>query len=654
MKTFKSILPTHSFLKTIFSEKIKLYTILTAILGLSLPTPFYAKTTIPDEITFVTYNIRNGRGMDNRTDYKRVAEEIIRSKADLVALQEIDSCTARSQHRYVLGELAFECRMYPVFGRAIKINKGNYGVGLLSKERPIGVKNVALPGKEERRTLLIVEFPNYYAICTHFSLTEKDRIESVKILNHELSLLKAKPVFLAGDLNATPDSPEIKALAENFHIVNNPKAFTFPADKPDRTIDYIGIWKATADQCYWNPSAVRVLNAPLASDHRPIRATFRFKQPAEDFFYGAPYLQNPTENTISILFQTYRPSHCWIEYTTDSLLLTNPSSLSSGLHRAQTLIGGQAVCHDIEQKILLDSLEAGQRYYYRVGARELLENRSYYKAFGDTVYSNIYSFTLPDKNTENLAALIFNDTHCVRELEERLAQTAARIPHDFTVFNGDCLPEPSTREEAINNINRVAQLFDGASRPIFFVRGNHEIRNAYSSGMPSLFDYPGGVPGRPYGAFSWGDTRFVLLDCGEDKPDNHWVYYGLNDFARFRQEQAEFLREEIKSRPFRKANRRIVMSHIPIWGNTDDYQPCPPLWAPWLEKGCFDLGIFGHTHHWRFYAPGEINDNPFPVYIGGGYETKGATIALLRKEEDRLTLTIMDCDGATLKTIELE
>ena len=147
MKTFKSILPTHSFLKTIFSEKIKLYTILTAILGLSLPTPFYAKTTIPDEITFVTYNIRNGRGMDNRTDYKRVAEEIIRSKADLVALQEIDSCTARSQHRYVLGELAFECRMYPVFGRAIKINKGNYGVGLLSKERPIGVKTA-----RQRRT----------------------------------------------------------------------------------------------------------------------------------------------------------------------------------------------------------------------------------------------------------------------------------------------------------------------------------------------------------------------------------------------------------------------------------------------------------------------------------------------------------------------
>ena len=39
-------------------------------------------------------------------------------------------------------------------------------------------------------------------------------------------------------------------------------------------------------------------------------------------------------------------------------------------------------------------------------------------------------------------------------------------------------------------MNRLATLFEGARRPIFFIRGNHEIRNAYSSGMPSLFDYP--------------------------------------------------------------------------------------------------------------------------------------------------------------------
>lgn len=49
----------------------------------------------------------------------------------------------------------------------------------------------------------------------------------------------------------------------------------------------------------------------------------------------------------------------------------------------------------------------------------------------------------------------------------------------------------------------------------FFMRGNHEIRNAYSIGLRNHFDY---VDNKIYGAFNWGNTRIVMLDCGEDKP----------------------------------------------------------------------------------------------------------------------------------------
>ena len=66
----------------------------------------------------------------------------------------------------------------------------------------------------------------------------------------------------------------------------------------------------------------------------------------------------------------------------------------------------------------------------------------------------------------------------------------------------------------------------------------HEIRNAYSIGLRDHYDYVGD---RTYGSFNWGDTRIVMLDCGEDKPDDHWVYYGLNDFTQLRNEQVDFL-----------------------------------------------------------------------------------------------------------------
>ena len=65
--------------------------------------------------------------------------------------------------------------------------------------------------------------------------------------------------------------------------------------------------------------------------------------------------------------------------------------------------------------------------------------------------------------------------------------------------------------------------------PDFLYAGNHEIRNAYSIGLRDHFDYVGD---KTYASFNWGDTRIVMLDCGEDKPDDHWVYYGLNDFTQ--------------------------------------------------------------------------------------------------------------------------
>lgn len=85
------------------------------------------------------------------------------------------------------------------------------------------------------------------------------------------------------------------------------------------------------------------------------------------------------------------------------------------------------------------------------------------------------------------------------------------------------------------------------------MRGNHEIRNAYSIGLRDHYDYVGN---KTYGSFNWGDTRIVMLDCGEDKPDDHWVYYGLNDFTRLRNEQVDFLKKNWhpKSSKSRKAN----------------------------------------------------------------------------------------------------
>lgn len=134
-----------------------------------------------NKLRIMTYNVHNGVGTDGKTDYRRLANVIARDGADVVAVQEVDSATRRSGGRYVLGEIAREALMHDTFGAAIDYDGGRYGIGLLSRERPLSVHRVALPGREESRTLLVAEFDRYVVGCLHLSLTAQDRMASLPV-----------------------------------------------------------------------------------------------------------------------------------------------------------------------------------------------------------------------------------------------------------------------------------------------------------------------------------------------------------------------------------------------------------------------------------------------------------------------------------------
>lgn len=57
-------------------------------------------------LRIMSYNIRNGRGMDDVADFRRTADVIIKACPDIVAVQEIDSVTGRSGGKDVLREIA--------------------------------------------------------------------------------------------------------------------------------------------------------------------------------------------------------------------------------------------------------------------------------------------------------------------------------------------------------------------------------------------------------------------------------------------------------------------------------------------------------------------------------------------------------------------
>ncbi|MBR3801066.1 MAG: endonuclease/exonuclease/phosphatase family protein [Rikenellaceae bacterium] len=222
-------------------------------------------------VTLMSYNVRSGKGMDGKRDLDRTAAVIRAAQADVVALQEIDSAARRSDGKDVAAVLGKKCSMYYTFSKAIDFDGGGYGVALLSREKPVAVQRFALPGREEARTLLVVEFKHFIVASTHLSLTAEDRMASLSVID-SVAMVARKPIFIAGDWNATPDSEFGRALGEKMQYLTDTKACTFPADRPDRVIDYIVAPIMQRVEVLHR----EVINEPLVSDHRPLKIVVKF------------------------------------------------------------------------------------------------------------------------------------------------------------------------------------------------------------------------------------------------------------------------------------------------------------------------------------------------------------------------------------------
>ena len=584
-----------------------------------------------DYLRLMSYNIRNTKGMDGIHNIQRIANVIINEAPDVVAIQELDSMTTRSGQKYVLGELADRTQMHAIYAPAISFQGGKYGIGILSRQKPMGIKIYPLPGREESRMLMVAEFKDYYFACTHLSLTEEDRLASLDIIKSSTKK-SHKPYFLAGDLNDQPESKFIQALQQDFQILTNTKHATFPAPKPTETIDYIAAWKHNTND-FANLSA-RVLEEPIASDHRPLFVQLRMAIKPNEIFRTKPYLQNPVDNGMTIMWETTLPAYSWVEYGTDTL----------NLKRVRLLIDGQAEFNESIHKIRLEGLTPGQTYYYRVCSQEILQYKAYSKKFGHTAKSDFYSFTAPKDDADSFTAIIFNDLHQRTAIFEALLKQVKDVDYDFVVFNGDCIDDPANHDQATRFISLLTEGIHGDRTPTLFIRGNHEIRNAYSIGLRKHFDYIGG---KTYGAFNWGDTRIVMLDCGEDKTDDHREYSGLNDFTQLRHEQVGFLEQELNSKAFKKADKRILIHHIPLYGCQN---LCKDLWEPLLRKAPFHISLNAHTHKFAHHPKGALENN-YPVVIGGGNKVENATVMILEKKKGELRIKVLDAEGKVLLDI---
>ena len=216
----------------------------------------------------LTYNVRAGHDLANAPALERQAAAIRALAPDVVALQEVDRATERSGGVDQAAALGAATGLHASFARAIDFAGGEYGVALLSRRAPAAVRAVPLPSPhDEDRALLVADFGSFVFAVTHLSLHDGDRLASVDRILAEI-LPSPRPVFIAGDWNALPESDTLRRIGRGFVLLSDPRAMTFPAGAPDRCIDYVAV-----DRDHFGAfrgAAARVVDEPSASDHRPV------------------------------------------------------------------------------------------------------------------------------------------------------------------------------------------------------------------------------------------------------------------------------------------------------------------------------------------------------------------------------------------------
>lgn len=250
--------------------------------GLDFEVPPH-KTNIEKEegaIRIMAYNVlRFVYDKNDPYNYQTIANMVNEKEVDAVCVNELDSFTTRSNSDYQLEKFAQTLGNWDFkFGAAMPHAGGSYGEGIATKEKAVRKFSVSLPKGvgAEPRVIVVMEMNDYVIATTHLDhVSAESQIDQVKIINstiEELYIDSDKPVFLAGDLNAMPDSETIAFLKENWTMLSSTHP-TFPSHNPTRCIDYVFQYNNGVKCEVLHAEVIRFLksgNPATASDHLPV------------------------------------------------------------------------------------------------------------------------------------------------------------------------------------------------------------------------------------------------------------------------------------------------------------------------------------------------------------------------------------------------
>lgn len=336
---------------------------------------------------------------------------------------------------------------------------------------------------------------------------------------------------------------------------------------------------------------------------------------------GTPAVYAPTGDGATVIWPVPVNSVGWVSYA--EVGVDGPERVAK--------VGGSGFIANGEHvlRVRLRGLTPGKTYRYRTHTRPVCRTPKEVAA-AKVVVGEPRELRILNPDAKATAFCVWNDTHDIPATLTALAALTRARPADFLLWNGDVVGGAIGRAAEIPGVYLQPRggVDLSAGPPVMFTRGNHDCRGPEANRLSGYVDYPGE---RPYFSFRSGPVAGIVLDTGEDKPDDHPYLLGLGDFAALIREQGEWLAREIEKPHIKDAPYKVVFCHIPLrW--RDEFVPDytkggehgfdhwsargREAWHASLVKWSAQLVVSGHTHE-RWFAPASP-EFPYAQLVGGG------------------------------------
>lgn len=355
-----------------------------------------------------------------------------------------------------------------------------------------------------------------------------------------------------------------------------------------------------------------------------------------------PYLQAVGEDEVTIVWTTDKDAVSWVEVAEAG----NESFYAKERVPYYETKNGNRIIGKLH-KVKIRRLDPGTEYRYRVYSKEVLSYEGHRILYGNIASTDVYRvkpllFKTLDNKKEEISFRVINDIHSRISDLKALSRGISYGETDLVFFNGDMVSSMIDEEQFFSGFMDESVSAFANQVPAFFSRGNHETRGPFSIYFPDYFPT---TTGKLYYSFRQGPVYFIVLDCGEDKPDSDIEYSGLARFDEYRSEQRDWLMQEVESEAFKMAAYRLVIVHIPPvgsdWHGPNDLKR---KILPVLNNKGITAMISGHTHRYSYLEP-DASLHDFPILINAhntmlDIKANAAGIHVARKDTAHKVLNV--------------